>query len=88
MPSRRFLHQNAKKRFHNNSRKRLAEIFCCMANLLHFLAGQERKVVWSLPSDLWPGGGKSTPWACPLNSDDPTLDHIPGFSFGGIGVSL
>ena len=25
-----------------------------MANVLHFLAGEERKVVSSLPSDVWP----------------------------------
>ena len=42
--------------------KRLAENFCCMVKVLHFLPNLKGQVVWSLPSDIWPGGSYSTPW--------------------------
>ena len=38
-----------------------------IANILHFLAGKEEKAAWSLLSNVWPGGGNSTP--CEWNDD-------------------
>ena len=41
--------------------KRLAENFYNRAKVLQFLPNLKGKVVWSLPSTIWPGSSYSTP---------------------------
>ena len=55
-------HCNGVKSSEVKNRKRLAGIFRFMVNMLQFLPILHGKVVWSLPSDIWPGGSNSTPW--------------------------
>ena len=56
--------------------KQLAENFCCMVKVLHFLPNLKGQVVWSLPSDIWPGGSYSTPCSG-------IVMNVWGVTFGG-----